>query len=54
MYLSKEIKNRFRKAVIKESQHEESEYISSIFLTPKCVASFRIILNLKKLNNHMS
>ena len=53
MSLSVEIKNLLRKGVIKESQHEEGEYISPIFLTPKSDGSFRMILNLKKLNDHM-
>ena len=48
MLLSVEIKN-----LIKESQHEEREYISPIFLTPKPDGSFRMILNLKNLNDHM-
>ena len=52
MFLSVEIKN-LRKGVIKESQHEDGEYISPIFLTPKSDGSFRIILNLKKLNDYM-
>ena len=30
-----EIKNLLHKGVIKESQHEEGEHISPIFLTPK-------------------
>ena len=48
MLLSAEIKNILHKGVIEECQHEEGEYISSIFLTPKPDGSFRIILNLKK------
>ena len=53
MFLSVEIKNLLCKVVIKESQHEESEYFSPIFLTPKSDSSFRIILNLKKLNDYV-
>ena len=45
MFLLVEIKNLHRKGVIKESQHEECEYISLIFLTPKSDGSFRMILN---------
>ena len=45
MFLLVEIKNLHRKGVIKESQHEEGEYISLIFLTPKSDGSFRMILN---------
>ena len=48
MLLLAEIKNILHKGVIEECQHEEGEYISSIFLTPKPDGSFRIILNLKK------
>ena len=53
MFLSVEIKNLLRKGVIKESQHEEGKYISPIFLIPKSDGSFRMILNLKKLNDYM-
>ena len=53
MFLSVEIKNLRRKGVIKESQHEEGEYISPIFLTPKSDGSFTMILNFKKLNDRM-
>ena len=48
MLLSVEIKNILHKGVIEECQHEESEYISPIFLTPKPDGSFRMILNLIK------
>ena len=53
MFLSVEVKNLLRKGVIKEFQHEEGEYISPIFLTPKSGGLFRIILKLKRLNDHM-
>ena len=53
MFLSVEIKNLLHKGVTEECQHEEGEYISPIFLTPKSDGSFRMILNLKKLNDHM-
>ena len=53
MFLYVEIKNLLCKDVIKESQHEKHEYISPIFLTPKSDGSFRMILNLKKLNDYM-
>ena len=48
-----EIKNVLDRGVIKESQHEEGEYISPILLTPKSDGSFRMILNFKKLYDHM-
>ena len=53
MFLSVEIKNFLPKGVIVECQHEEDKYISPIFLTPKSDGSFRMILNLKKLNDQM-
>ena len=34
-------------------QHEKAEYFSTIFLTVKSDGSFRVILNLKKLGDHM-
>ena len=48
MLLSVEIKNILHKGVIEECQHEEGEYISPIFLTPKPDGSFRMILKLIK------
>ena len=53
MFLSVEIKNLLHKGVIEECQHEEGEYSAPISLTPKSDGSFRMILNLKKLNDHM-
>ena len=53
VFLSVEIKNVLYEGNIKECQHEEGEYIFPIFLTPKSHGPFRIILNLKKLNDHM-
>ena len=53
MFLLVEIKNFLPKGVIEECQHEEDKYISPIFLTPKSDGSFRMILNLKKLNDQM-
>lgn len=38
------------KGVIVESKHEKGEYISSVFLRPKKDGKFRMILNLKSLN----
>ena len=48
IFLSVEIKHLLRRGVIKECQLEEGEYISPIFLTPKCDGLFRMILDLKK------
>ena len=47
------IKNLLQKGVIKKSQHEEGEFIPPIFLVPKSEDSFRMILNLKRLNENM-
>ena len=52
-FIGKEINSLLRKGVIKESFHEPGEFISPIFLTPKSDGSFRLILNLKKLNEFM-
>ena len=53
LFLPDEIKNLLPKGVIKESRHEEGEFISPIFLVPKSEDSFRTILNLKRLNENM-
>ena len=53
LFLACEIKSLWQKGVTKESHHEEGELISSIFLVPKSEDSFRIILNLKRLNENM-
>ena len=45
--------NFLQKGIIKESQHEEGEYIFSIFLVPKSEDSFRMILSLNRLNENM-
>ena len=47
IFLSVEINNLLYKGVIEERQHEESEYISPIFLTSKSDGPFRMILNFK-------
>ena len=53
MFLSVEIKNLLRKGLIREPQHVEGEYLSPIFWTARSDGSFRMILNIKKLNDHM-
>ena len=51
--MADKIKNLLQKGVIKESLPEEGEFISSIFLVPKSENSFRMILNVKRLNENM-
>ena len=53
VFLADEVKNFQQKGVIKESQQEEGGFISPIFLVPKSEDSFRMILNLKRLNENM-
>ena len=45
-----EIDKLLAKGIIKPSQHEAGEVISGIFLRPKKDGSYRLILNLKNLN----
>ena len=53
LFLADEIKNLLQKGVIKKSQHEEGELISPIFLVPRSEDPFRMILNLKRLNENL-
>ncbi|CAB4016914.1 Hypothetical predicted protein [Paramuricea clavata] len=48
-----EIAKLLRKGIIEKSQHEPGEYISPIFLKEKKDGSYRMILNLKRLNAHV-
>ena len=48
-----EIIKLLAKRIIKVSEHERGEYISPIFVSPKKDGSFRMILNLKKLNAYV-
>ena len=41
------------KRVIEKVQHEKGEIISNIFIRPKQDGTYRLILNLKKLNQHI-
>ena len=50
LFLAYKIKNSLQKGVIKKSQPEEGELI---FLEPKSEDSFRMILNLKRLNENI-
>ena len=46
-----EIEMLLNKEVIVPSEHEQHEFVSNIFLRPKKNNTFRMILNLKQLNN---
>ena len=46
LFLTDKIKNLLQKVVIKESQHEEGEFISPIFLKPKSEDSFKMTLTM--------
>ena len=49
-FVNDEIAKLLNKKVIIPSQHEDDQFISTIFLIPKKNGSFRLILNLKKFN----
>ena len=51
--IDSEIDKLLKKGVIKECEHEEGEYISPIFVSPKKDGGYRLILNLKNLNNYI-
>ena len=44
---------RLDKGIIIPSEHETCEFISTMFVRPKADGSFRLILNLKRLNEHI-
>ena len=46
-----EVHKLLKKAVISQTLHEPGEFISRIFVRPKKDGTYRLILNLKKLNN---
>ena len=52
-FVSNEITKLLHKGVISVSKHEINEFISPIFLVPKDDDSFRMILNLRALNENM-
>ena len=52
-FITTEIATLLSKGIITQSNHEVGEYISPIFLTPKSDGGFRLILNLKNLNQYM-
>ena len=50
--IDNEISKLLQKGVVKPSYHEEGEFISPIFVTPKLDGGYRLILNLKSLNEY--
>ena len=52
--IDKEIQKLLDLKVIKHVEHEEGKFISPIFTIPKKDGEYRMILNLKKLNNHIT
>ena len=46
LFLADGIKSLLQKGAIKESQHEEGEFISPILIVSKSEDSFRMILNI--------
>lgn len=50
LLLGNEISKLWEKNVLEETSHSQGEFISSVFLRPKPDGSFRMILNLKNLN----
>ena len=53
LLLAEEFKNFLQKGIIKESLHQEGEFMSSIFPLPKFEDSFKMILDLKILNENI-
>ncbi len=52
-FIQQEIRNLLKKGVLVQSNHEIGEFISPIFLVPKDENEFRMILNLRQLNEAM-
>lgn len=52
-FIDIEIQRLLLKGVIAHSVQEEGEFISSIFVRPKKDGSYRMILNLKSLNQYV-
>jgi hypothetical protein len=52
-FITTEITRLLSKGIITKSNHEIGQYVSPIFLTPKSDGGYRLILNLKNLNQYM-
>jgi len=52
-FIDSEVLALLQKGVIKQTTHEQNEFISTIFLRPKKDGSYRMILNLKSLNQYV-
>lgn len=53
MIIDAEIEKFLKKEIIVECDHTLGEFISTIFIHPKKDGAYRVILNLKKLNEHV-
>ena len=53
-FIDTEIKRLLEKGVIVPSCHETGEFVSTIFVRPKPNGSHRLILNLKRFNEHVA
>lgn len=51
--LDRELLKLMAKGVVEKASHSDDEYISSVFLRPKKDGSYRVILNLKQLNENI-
>ena len=51
--IDNEISKLLQKGVVKPPYHEEGEFISPIFVTPKSDGGYRLILNVKSLNEYI-
>ena len=54
LYISSELDKLLTKGVIVKSQHCHGEFLSTIFLREKKTGGYRLILNLKNLNQYIS
>jgi hypothetical protein len=53
VFVNKQISDLLEKGAIVECEHEPDEFVNNIFLRPKKNGSWRMILNLKPLNEHV-